>query len=813
MTYGADTLNVNVMKKCFYLFLTVFAVMNVSCVKENPAQTDGVINTEKTLSLKATAPADVNVNTFGTRTSMVPEGEGYAVNWSENDAISVNGKASNSIEIAADNAKSATFAVPGTTAPCCAVYPAAVASGFNAESAVVTLPAEQTYTAGTFDPAAAVMLGYVAEETEVLGFSHAMSYLYIVINTVDGYDNDNISSVNVKSLGTEPLSGAFTATFGAEGCTMAPAEGTASTEVTLNCSDQGVAKGTPMVVAIPAGSYPSGLVITITDVNGTVTTQTAATALELKAGFVYTATLRVAAPGIYNVAGYNAFAKAVNDGDYSAWVNPQDGEVNLYADITTDKDYVYVDAKEFDGKFDGNGHTMTSTDRSLPMFKTISATGVVKNLNLVNTFKALTQFGEGAFSGFAKVNLGLIDGCSHTVSLEDEDFASDKEYDHTSAGLAFGGFVWANGGTIQNSTMNGTINIAYKPANSLDACYGGGFAALGHTVTPYTGAGTINTNSDCKPGKFINCENKANIKVQTNTNKAGRDAMGGICGLSYLDGVEFTECKNTGKLERYRYLGTAAINNSMSLGGILGQGASWYVGSPDAREAKATASGKGFNTKITGCENAGEVILKARVASANNGVNANNNANRNLAVGGIVGAIVGNSTDHMAQVTNCKNTGIASGASWSLDQYVIVLGGIAGIASYTDLSGNIVSGTVKSAEGSILGAGGGVVGVAVNGVNISGGEVTGDLSLLFENSKMKVTPRAGICLGVAMYTVTASSIKNVSIAPKSYAITNKTSGNQLTNPVLTADNFASHLNSTFGSATSMLVKEGNEWNK
>ena len=800
------------MKKIFYLSLALMTLAAVSCEKENIKENETPVAEGKTLVLDAVAPADVTASPFGTKTTMVPNGEVYSVNWSENDAISVNGKTSSSIEIDEDNAKSATFTVSGVQAPCCAVYPAAVASDFDAASATVTLPATQNYVEGSFDPAAAVMLGYMADEG-TLAFSHAMTYLYLTINTVDDYDNDNIKSVSVKSLGTEPLSGAFTTTFGSEGCTMVPAGGTASTEVKLDCGDQGVAKGTPVVIALPAGTYPSGLVITITDVNGDTKTQTAATELELKAGFVYTATLRVAAPGIYNVAGYNAFAKAVNDGDYSAWVNPQDGEVNLYADITTDKDYVYVDAKEFDGKFDGNGHTMTSTDRSLPMFKTIAATGVVKNLNLVNTFKALTQFGEGAFSGFAKVNLGLIDGCSHTVSLEDADFATDKEFDHTSAGLAFGGFVWANGGTIQNSTMNGNINIAYKPASSLDACYGGGFAALGHTVTPYEGAGTINTNSDCKPGKFIKCENKANIKVQTNTNKAGRDAMGGICGLSYLDGVEFTECKNTGKLERYRYLGTAAINNSMSLGGILGQGASWYVGSPDAREAKATASGKGFNTKMTGCENAGEVILKARVASGNNGVNNGNNANRNLAVGGIVGAIVGNSTDHMALVTDCKNTGIASGASWTLDQYVIVLGGIAGIASYTDLTGNIVSGTVKSAEGSILGAGGGVVGVAVNGVNISGGEVTGDLSLLFENSKTKVTPRAGICLGVAMYKVTASSIKNVSIAPKSYAITNKTSGNQLTNPTLTKDNFESHLNSTFGNATSMLVKEGNTWAK
>ena len=805
------------MKKSFNIFLAALAVMTVSCVKENAPQTDESLAPVGEFELQAVAPADVTVGALGTKTVMVPENEAYAVNWTETDAISVNGTASTAIKVAEDNAKNATFTVSGVSAPFCTVYPAAVASGFDAASATVTLPATQDYVAGSFDPAASVMLGYMEDEG-TLAFSHAMSYLYLTINTVSDYDTDNIKSVNVKSLGTEPMSGAFDAAFGAESCTMAPAEGTASTEVTLDCGEAGVAKGTPVVIAIPAGTYASGLVITITDVNDDVTTQTAATELVFKPGFVYTANLRVAAPGIYNVAGYNAFAKAVEAGDYSAWVNPDDDEVNLYADITTDEDYVFVESEAFDGTFDGNGHTITSTDRSLPMFHTIGATGVVKNLNLVSTFKAFTQFGEGAFSGFAKVNLGLIDGCSHTVSLEDADFATDKEFDHTSAGLAFGGFVWANGGTIQNSTMNGTINIAYKPASSGSACYGGGFAALGHTVTPYTGAGTINTDATCKPGKFIKCENKADITIYTKDtgNITARDAMGGICGLSYLDGVEFTECKNSGTLKRYSYLTSAQVKNAMSLGGILGQGASWYAGTADARQSRKDATGTGFNTKIASCENAGEVILKARVADASgstvyNGVNAGDNSNRNLAVGGIVGAIVGNSTTHMAQVTNCKNTGIASGASWSLDQYVIVLGGIAGIASYTDLSGNIVSGTVKSAEDSILGAGGGVVGVAVNGVNISGGEVTGNLSLLFENSKRKITPRAGICLGIAMYKVAASSIKNVSIAPKSYVITNKTSGNQLTNPTLTSENFTSHINSTFGSATSMLVKEGNTW--
>ena len=57
MTFGADTLKEDVMKKYFFICLTALAVMNVSCVKENPSPTDEVTNTEKTLSLKAAAPA------------------------------------------------------------------------------------------------------------------------------------------------------------------------------------------------------------------------------------------------------------------------------------------------------------------------------------------------------------------------------------------------------------------------------------------------------------------------------------------------------------------------------------------------------------------------------------------------------------------------------------------------------------------------------------------------------------------------------------------------------------------------------------
>lgn len=801
------------MKKILNISLALMALAAVSCVKEDINDNSAPV-AEGTLMIEAAAPADVTANPFGTKTTMVPNDGNYSVHWSADDVISVNGAASSAIDIAADNAKSATFTISGVAAPCCAVYPASVASGFTATSAVVTLPATQKYTAGSFDPTAAVMLGYMAEEESALAFSHAMTYLYLTVNTVDNYDNDNIRYVSVKSLGTEPLSGAFDATFGTEGCTMAPAGGTASTEVTLDCGEQGVAKGTPVVVALPAGTYASGLVITITDVNGHVKTQTAATELELKAGYVYTATLRVAAPGIYNVAGYNAFAAAVNAGDYSAWKG-KDGEVNLYADLVSDANYTLITA-EFNGTFDGNSHTMTCSSRSFPMFETIGAEGTVKNLNLNNTFTSLPRFGEGAFSGFAKVNLGLIDNCSHTVALKDSDFDTDSDYDINVAGLSFGGFVWANGGTIQNSMMNGTVNIVYKTMAEKNPCYGGGFAALGHTVTPYQSQNTLNTDGTCVAGKFINCTNNANIKVHTNNLYTGRDAMGGICGMVYLNGVEFTNCTNAGKVERTHYGNTSEIKAAVSVGGILGQGGSWYLTNCAARESKKTSSGNGFKTKLSGCKNTGTVSLVWRGAAKNNPISASENPNTNPAVGGIAGAVVGNSSTEQAEILNCETTGVVNGASWTEDQRIIVLGGIAGIASYTTLSGNTVAGEVGAGKGignrvSTLGAAGGIVGTSVNGVSISGGKVTADLNLIFDTSYASTTEsRFGICLGLAQYTVAATSIKNVTISPKSFVVSLRENGS-LKNPTLTSENFTSYLYGSLGAATSKLVVDGNTW--
>ena len=695
------------MKKILNISLALMTLAAVSCVKEDINDNNAPVE-EGTLVIEAAAPADITANPFGTKTTMAPNGENYSVLWSADDAISVNGAASSAIEIAADNAKSATFTVSGVAAPCCAVYPAAVASDFTATSAVVTLPATQNYAEGSFDPAAAVMLGYMAEEEGTLAFSHAMTYLYLTVNTVDDYDNDNIRSVSVKSLGTEPLSGAFDAAFGAEGCTLAPAEGNASTEVTLDCGAQGVAKGTPVVVALPAGTYASGLVITITDVNGDVKTQKAATELELKAGYVYTATLRVAAPGIYNVAGYNAFAAAVNAGDYSAWVNPEDGEVNLYADLVSDENYTYITS--FDGTFDGNDHRITCNKKTRPLFNTIANDAVVKNLTTAGTYTGLENPGEQAFASFARVNLGHIYKCVNMTDC--------SKIESIEGAIVFGGFVGQNGGVIEDCVNDADITLVV-PATDKMACFGGGFAAYGHTVIGFQNADVLNVDGTCTAGKFIKCVNNGDISVKVTSGYIARASFGGVCGMVIMNGVEFTDCANTGNISKMSDgESNPGADPASTLGGICGRSSAWFVKNVEAIDATAANLG-GFNTKFSGCKNSGELILGHR-----NDRNLQADAiNRDDYVGGIVGAAVGiGSSTPVIENCTLESAGKVL-AGFNVNNTSHIAGGIAGLATNATFTGCNVYGKIGSNGSNCVATAGGVAGLTIGTVNISGGVV------------------------------------------------------------------------------------------
>lgn len=258
------------MKTLKYI-IPVCCVALASCSEANPDKAESEIPSDGGTVLTAVIGTD-------TRTILGDKvGKEYPILWTAGDKINVNGESSSEAAIK-EGFKQASFAFgKEMSAPYSAVYPA---SAYKAEG-VITIPSTQSYVAGSFDPASSVMCSYSGGEA-TLYFHHLMAYLKLSFNTES--DKDNIKSITVKSAGNEAMSGDFNVDF--ENSILTPVAEKAAA-VVMDCGKEGVAPGTPVIVAIPALNYASGLQITTTDVNGDKTVHKLKSALNAVAGTVY----------------------------------------------------------------------------------------------------------------------------------------------------------------------------------------------------------------------------------------------------------------------------------------------------------------------------------------------------------------------------------------------------------------------------------------------------------------------------------------------------------------------------------------------
>ena len=258
------------MKTLKYI-IPVCCVALASCSEANPDKAESEITSDGGTVLTAVIGTD-------TRTILGDKvGKEYPILWTVGDKINVNGESSSESAVK-EGSKQASFAFgKEMSAPYSAVYPA---SAYKAEG-VITIPSTQSYVAVSFDPASSVMCSYSGGEA-TLHFHHLMAYLKLSFNAES--DKDNIKSISVKSAGNEAMSGDFNVNF--ENSTLTPVEEKAAA-VVMDCGEEGVAPGTPVIVAIPAQNYASGLQITTTDINGDKTVHKLKSALNAVAGTVY----------------------------------------------------------------------------------------------------------------------------------------------------------------------------------------------------------------------------------------------------------------------------------------------------------------------------------------------------------------------------------------------------------------------------------------------------------------------------------------------------------------------------------------------
>ena len=456
---------------------------------------------------------------------------------------------------------------------------------------------------------------------------------------------------------------------------------------------------------IPEG----GVQVSITEGDGAVTSLDALTSdkdngKQIKAGEEYSTTLRTG--GIATISkisstdDWTAFAASIEEGnDYAGKT------VTLTNDLIVSTFFAHANGT-FKGTFDGDGHKMTANANKWPLFHTIGAEGTVKNLNVYGSFGEFAFPETAGNATIAMVNLGTIEDC---VNYSSTDLKVESA-------CIIGSLCAQNGGVVRGCVNKGNITVDFAAPVSKSNMYGGGISALGHTVTG-NATETYLDNEGCVAGQFINCTNEGNIYVTSTTAiRPSRNALGGICGLVYLNGTVFDGCVNKGNISRLSE-GEASNNGTSCLGGILGRSAAWHTGGNGDSSAIDNGDTNGYSTTYTNCSNSGTLMCKTRHSACI--TSANMTGARLDAAGGIVGAAIGHGSN-VQRFTGCTNTGTISGG-WALTVNTQVLGGIVGFARVAEIKDCTVNATFKSlAPDQPVGAAGGFVGFAKNDVNVSG---------------------------------------------------------------------------------------------
>ena len=242
----------------------------VSCTKEQALPEEGV---KGTVTFKASI--------VETKTHLGDkDGTSWPNYWSQGDVISVNGVESDPVDDSFVGTSRAEFTVVGISAPYCAAYPASVVSDYANGSATITIPEEQVYVNGSYDPEAYVMLAKTSGDN--LAFAPQMA-IFSLTPTGTGAQ---IRSVSLTSLGGKKIAGAFTTDFES----LTAASGAVST-VTLSSID-GIELGKPWMILIPASDFTEeGIKIVIEDADGGVMTRTTKPSKAYAAGKMYSATI------------------------------------------------------------------------------------------------------------------------------------------------------------------------------------------------------------------------------------------------------------------------------------------------------------------------------------------------------------------------------------------------------------------------------------------------------------------------------------------------------------------------------------------
>lgn len=583
------------------------------------------------------------------------QGDVRPVLWSKGDQISVNGVASQALDIES-NAASADFTINAElTAPYSIIYPATMVKD---GSSVITLPSQQKAASGdNIISGSLPMAGYSTTLSAKMGQLCGILGIHLKAGSPTGL----IRYIEVTTTGGEPVSGDFS--VDCHNCKLSSeAQGVnvIRMEVQKALSTE---SANAFNVILPAGVYSQGFSVKVVDENGQAMIRNIGGSRELEAGKLMLMPELTFVPNgeekgveIATPEEWNSFATAYNAGKYP------DSQI---ATITADLNFSSVSAdqfvtlglrdgakqspngstKYFAGTLNGNGKKIINLKSDVPFIQAIGTGALVQDINIDETCSFTPWYGGekqlefGSLIGYCSG--GTVKNCTSAASIT----VSQCNAVANKVPLYIGGLIGRNrAASISGCTSSATIvsDATYvTDATAKTSLYIGGFT--GYCSNP--------------DGVLEKCTNTGNISVAST---ALNIYVGGICAQTSAGTIK--GCINSGAITVSTERTSGDPCKFIYLGGLF---------------SVVDASGDEQYLKVIECSNSGDITSNSNV--------------KQLIAGGIAAQL----STNKAEFTNTTNAGNITTTAALRNLFC---GGLFGRISATqtlNLSGEPFTGTIN----------------------------------------------------------------------------------------------------------------------
>ena len=530
------------------------------------------------------------------------QGDVRPVLWSKGDQISVNGVASQALNIES-NAASADFTLNAElTAPYSIIYPATMVKD---GSSVITLPSQQKAASGDNIVSGSLpMAGYSTTLSAKMGQLCGILGIHLKAGSQTGL----IRYIEVTATGGEPVSGDFS--VDCQYCKLSSeAQGVNVIRMEIQKA-LSTESASAFNVILPAGVYSQGFSVKVVDENGQAMIRNIGGSRELEAGKLMLMPELTFVPNgeekgveIATPEEWNSFATAYNAGKYP------DSQI---ATITADLNFSSVSAdqfvtlglrdgakqspngstKYFAGTLNGNGKKIINLKSDVPFIQAIGTGALVQDINIGETCSFTPWYGGekqlefGSLIGYCSG--GTVKNCNSAASIT----VSQCNATANKAPLYIGGLIGRNrAAAISDCTSAATIvsdKTYVTDAKAKTSLYIGGFT--GYCSNPN--------------GVLENCTNTGNISVAST---ARYIYVGGLCARCSAGTI--TGCTNSGTIEATMARASGDPCMFLRLGGLF----------------SIIDTDEESSLTVSGCSNSGAITSRSNV--------------KQLYVGGIAGQV------------------------------------------------------------------------------------------------------------------------------------------------------------------------------